>query len=219
MVQKIILDSASEQPLKKRLGATLKPVDFKAVRAELKKKIGRDVTDYDVMSYLMYPQVYLDLQKHLAKYSRTTMIPTPAFFYGLKMNEEISVEIEPGKTLVVKMITISPPQPDGTRIVYFELNGIPRDVTVVDHSLSETIVRNPKADPDNAHHIGAPMPGKVSNVAVKKGQTVKANDRLLSIEAMKMETAVYAPRDGIIGAVSVNIGSSIAAGDLLLVLE
>ncbi len=219
VVQKIILDSANEKPLKKRLGATLKAVDFKSVASELKKKIHREPTDHDVMSYLMYPQVYLDLQKHLVKYSRTSMIPTPAFFYGLKMNDEISVEIEPGKTLVVKLITVSPPQPDGTRIVYFELNGIPRDVTVVDHSLSETVVRNPKADPDNAHHIGAPMPGKVSSVAVKKGQSVKTNDRMLSIEAMKMETAVYAPRDGTVGEVSVSVGSSIAAGDLLLVLE
>jgi pyruvate carboxylase len=219
VVQKIILDSANETPLKKRLGATLKPVDFKAVRKDLKAKIHHEPSEQDVMSYLMYPQVFLDLQKHLTKYSRTSVIPTPAFFYGLKTNDEINVEIEPGKTLVVKLITVSPPQPDGTRIVYYELNGIPRDVTVVDASLSETVVRNRKADPDNAHHIGAPMPGKVSRIAVKKGQVVKANERLLSIEAMKMETAVYAPRDGTVAECAVGPGSSIAAGDLLVVLE
>ena len=218
-MQRIILDSAGEKPLKERLGATLKPVDFKAVKRELKGKISREPSEQDIMSYLMYPPVFLELQKHLAAYSRTSVIPTPAFFFGLKMNEEINIEIEPGKTLVVKFITVSPPQPDGTRTVYFELNGSPRDVTINDTSLTETIVRNKKADPDNAHHIGAPMPGKVGNVAIKKGQAVKANERLLSIEAMKMETAVYAPRDGTVGEVAVSIGSTIAAGDLLLVLE
>jgi pyruvate carboxylase len=219
VVQKIILDSAGEKPLKERLGKTLKPINFKTTKAELAKKIDREPTEHDVQSYLMYPQVYLDLQKHLTMYSRTSVVPTPAFFYPMKMNDEISVEIEPGKTLVVKYVTTSPPQPDGTRVVYFELNGIPRDVTVIDKSLGETIVRNRKADPDNAHHIGAPMPGKVSNVAIKKGQTVKANERLLSIEAMKMETAVYAPRDGTVAEVAVSAGSSISAGDLLVVLE
>ena len=219
VVQKIILDSAGEKPLKRRLGATLPPVDFAATRKELKKKLGREPSEHDVQSYLMYPPVFLALEKHLAQFSKTSVIPTPAFFYGLKANEEISVEIEPGKTLVVKLIQVSPPQPDGTRIVYYELNGIPRDVTIVDHSLTETVKRNPKADPDNAKHVGAPMPGKVSDVAVKKGQLVKANERLLSIEAMKMETAVYAPRDGTVGDVPVSVGSSIAAGDLLVVLE
>ncbi|MFT3788099.1 MAG: pyruvate carboxylase subunit B [Tepidisphaeraceae bacterium] len=219
LVQKIILDSAGEKPLKGRAGASMKAVDLKRTRGEFAEKFGHTATDAELMSYLMYPQVFADYEKHQKAFSRTSVIPTGPFFYGLKPNEETNIEIEPGKSLIVKFISISQPHEDGTRTVSFELNGQPRDVTIVDRSLAETVKRHPKADPDNAHHIGAPMPGKVSNVAVKKGQKVKAGERLLSIEAMKMETAVYAPRDGTVGAVEVQTGSTIAAGDLLLALE
>ncbi|HQY89397.1 MAG TPA: hypothetical protein PK402_12165, partial [Tepidisphaeraceae bacterium] len=150
-IQKIILDSAGEKPLKARPGAVMKSIDLKKTKNELKEKLAHDITDQDVMSYLMYPQVFLDFQAHLSLFSRTCVIPTPAFFYGLKPNDEVSIEIEPGKTLVIKFAGVSTPQPDGTRIVYFELNGQPRDVTIVDKSLNETIKRNAKADPDNAN--------------------------------------------------------------------
>jgi pyruvate carboxylase len=222
VVQKIILDSAGAKPLPGRPGATMKPVDFKKTRAEIAEKTGRDaasISDEDLMSYLMYPQVYVDFEKHNAKFSRTSVIPTSPFFYGLKVGEEVTIEIEPGKSLIVRLISVSAPQPDGTRNVSFELNGQPRDVTIVDRSLAETVKRHAKADPDNAHHVGAPMPGKVTNIAVKKGQAVKAGERLLSIEAMKMETAVYAPRDAKVGELHVTLGTTIASGDLLLVLE
>jgi pyruvate carboxylase len=218
-IQKLILDSAGEKPLADRPGALLKPVDFRKTDAEIKSKIGREPTELDRMSYLMYPQVFVDFQKHLREFSKTAVIPTSAFFFGLKPNDEISVELEPGKTLVIRYLSTSQPHEDGTRIVSFELNGQPRDVTVVDQSLGESIRKHPRADADNPHHLGAPMPGKVSNVAVKKGQVAKAGERLLSIEAMKMETAVYAPRDCTIAEVHVHAGSTIAAGDLLVVLE
>ena len=148
-----------------------------------------------MLSYVLYPQVYLEYEKHLRAYDNTSVIPTPAFFYGLKAGEEISVEIEPGKTLVVKYLTTGDLREDGTRTVFFELNGQPREVVVADRSVEGKLHKHPKADPDDPNHVGAPMPGKVSNVAVKKGQAVKAGERLLSIEAMKMETAVYSPRE------------------------
>ena len=153
------------------------------------------------------------------KYSDTSVLPTTAFFYGLRPGEEINVEIEPGKTLVIRFQTVSDAHDDGTRTVFFELNGQPREVKIADRTLEAVAHKHPKADADNSNHIAAPMPGKVSGVAVKVGDSIKAGARLLSIEAMKMETAVYAPREAKIGEVHVKAGSTIQAGDLLVVLQ
>ena len=218
-IQKIILDSAGEHPIEGRAGARLKSIDFATTKIELTGKIGHAASDEDLMSYLMYPAVYIDFINHAKQYGCTSVLPTNAFFYGLNPNDEISIDIEPGKTLVVKHLSTSQAHQDGTKTVSFELNGQPRDITIVDTSVAETVRRHPKADPDNAKHIGAPMPGKISDVAVKKGQHVKAGDRLLSVEAMKMETAVYAPRDTTIGEVHVSPGTIISAGDLLIVVD
>jgi pyruvate carboxylase len=194
-------------------------VDLKATEKELGSKIGRTPRDVDVMSYLMYPQVFLDYEKFVKLYDNTSVIPTPAFLYGMTSGDEISVEIEPGKTLIIRYLTTGDARPDGLRTVFFELNGQPREVNVPDRSREATAIRNPKADPDNANHIPAPMPGKISAVAVTRGQKIKAGDRLLSIEAMKMETAVYSPKDATIGEVMVKPNSIVTAKDLLVVLE
>jgi pyruvate carboxylase len=172
-----------------------------------------------LQSYVLYPQVFSDYKKHVQMYDNTSVLPTPAFFYGLQSGEEIFVEIEPGKTLIIKYLTFGDARPDGTRTVFFELNGQPREVAVFDRSLEGTLHKQPQADPDDPNHIPAPMPGKVSNVAVKKGQDVKNGERLLSIEAMKMETAVYCPRDAKVKDVLVKQGSAVSARDLLIVLE
>jgi len=219
VLQKIILDSAGAKPISGRAGAKLPPADFAAVGKELAGKTAELVRDVDVLSYLLYPQVFLDFQKHLRLYDVTAVIPTPAFFYGLSSGEEISVEIEPGKTLIVKYLTAGDVHEDGTRTVFFELNGQPREVVIPDRSREAVLHKHPKADGDNPNHVAAPMPGKVSTVTVKKGQAVKAGQRLLSIEAMKMETAVYCPRDAAVGDVLVKAGSVVTAGDLLIVLE
>jgi pyruvate carboxylase len=137
----------------------------------------------------------------------------------LQSGEEIGIEIESGKTMIVRFLTVGEAHDDGTRTVFFELNGQPRDVNVPDRSLEAGTHRHPKADPEDPNHVGAPMPGKVSTIAVKKGQPVKEGERLLSIEAMKMETAVYAPRDATVADVLVKPGSVISARDLLVVLE
>jgi pyruvate carboxylase len=219
VLQKIILNSAGVEPIRGRPGAKLPKVDFEQTKKELDDKTSGEVGDLDVLSYLMYPQVYLDYDKFRSEYDDVSVIPTTAFFYGLKVGEEIYVEIEPGKTLIVKFLTTSDPHDDGTRTVFFELNGQPREVRVPDRSREASTRKHPKADPDDPNHVAAPMPGKISRVAVKKGDEVKTGQRLLSIEAMKMETAVYSPRDARVADVLVNAGSVIAAKDLLVVLE
>ena len=219
VLQKLVLDGAGEKAYTYRPGSKLPKVDFEKTTKELAGKIARDPSDTDVMSYLMYPQVFVDYDKHLKAYDNTSVIPTSAFWYGLQAGEEISIEIEPGKTLLIKFLTFGDPREDGTRTVFFELNGQPREVAVADRSLEGKLNKNPKADADDPDQIGAPMPGKVSSVAVKKGQVVKSGERLLSIEAMKMETAVYAPRDATVADVTVKPGTIVSARDLLVVLE
>lgn len=219
VLQRIILDSAGAKPLHGRPGAKLPRADFPASRKKLEELVRHDVKDSDLLSYLLYPQVYLDYDKHVHKYDNTSMIPTPAFLYGLQGGEEVTVEIEPGKALIIKYLTTGEPHEDGTRTVFYELNGRPREVNVPDKALEGKLHRHPKADPDDPKHVAAPMPGKVSDVAVKKGQAVKEGERLLSIEAMKMETAVYSPRAATVGDVLVKPGSVVAAHDLLIVLE
>jgi pyruvate carboxylase len=219
VLQKIILDSAGAQPLKGRPGAKMPKVDFAAVKKELAAKIKREPSDLEVQSYLMYPQVFLDYEKFIAEYGNVTPVPTPAFFYGMQTGEEIAVEIEEGKTLIIRYLTTGDPREDGTRTVFFELNGQPREVNVPDRSLEASLHKAPKADKDDPDHVAAPMPGKVSNVAATKGQAVKEGERLLSIEAMKMETAVYSPRAAKVKDVLVKPGSGVTAGDLLVVLE
>jgi pyruvate carboxylase len=219
VLQKIILDSAGAEAISGRAGAKLPKADFAAAKKELAGKSKYEPSETDVLSYLLYPQVFLDYRKHLATHDDTSVLPTDAFFYGLQSGQEINVEIEPGKTLVFKYLTMGQVRPDGMRTVFFELNGQPREVLVPDRSSEVTAKRHPKAEPDNPKHVAAPMPGKVSSVAVKKGQAIQAGNRLLSIEAMKMETAVYSPRPATVADVLVSPGSIVAAGDLLIVLE
>lgn len=219
VIQKIILDSAGAKPIKGRPGAKMPKVDFKTTAKELQKLFHHQPREQDVLSYVLYPQVFADYEKHLQKYDNTSVLPTPAFFYGLQSGEEISVEIEPGKTLIIRYLTTGEAREDGTRTIFFELNGQPREVVVNDRALEGNLHKNPKADPDDPNHVPAPMPGKVSTVAVKKGQVVKSGERLLSIEAMKMETAVYSPRDAKVADVLVKPGAVVGARDLLVVLE
>ncbi|HEV2691069.1 MAG TPA: biotin/lipoyl-containing protein, partial [Bryobacteraceae bacterium] len=219
VLQKLILDSAGAKPFKGRPGAKLPKVDFADVRKKLEKEFGPDIEETNVLSSVMYPKVYQDFAKHREKYDNTSVIPTSAFFYGLQSGQEISVTIEAGKTLIIRYLTTSEPHEDGTRTVFFELNGQPREVNVVDHLLEGHLHKQPKADPDDPDQIAAPMPGKISNVSVTKGQPVKSGERLLSIEAMKMETAVYSPRDARVASVEVKQGQVVAARDLLVTLE
>jgi pyruvate carboxylase len=217
--QEIVLKSAGAKPIVGRPGAALPPADFEGAAREIQAIAGREPREEDVLSYLLYPQVFKDFLEHEQKYSDTSTIPTANFFFGMQSGEETSIEIERGKTLIVRFLTTGSVREDGTRTVFFELNGQQRDIRVLDRSVEAIRPRHPKAEPTNANHVSAPMPGKISSVAVRPGQKVEAGERLLSIEAMKMETAVYSPREATVGDVLVKVGTVIEARDLLLVLE
>jgi pyruvate carboxylase len=217
--QEVVLRSARAKPIVGRPGAALPPADFAAAAKKIHEKTRRDPREEDVLSYLLYPQVFLDYVEHWQLYGDTSTIPTANFFYGLQPGDEIAVEIERGKTLIIRYLTTGEVRDDGTRSVFFELNGQPRDIRVLDRSAEATRPQHPKAAADDPNHIAAPMPGKISSVAVRTGQKVQEGERLLSIEAMKMETAVYSPRDGSVGEVLVSTGTVVEARDLLIVLK
>ena len=216
-IAKIIL--RGETPKKGRPGAHLAAVDMVETAALVEKKIGRKPSRTDILSYLMYPDVYLKFAKALQNYGDLEALPTPQFFYGMERGEEIMVDIEPGKTLVIKFLAVSDPHPDGYRTVFFELNGQPREANIVDKSLKPTGPVRVKADPGVAGQVGAPIPGAVTAIAVEVGQPVEKGAKLLIMEAMKMQTTVYAPVSGKISKKLVQTGQQVEAKDLLLVIE
>ncbi len=167
----------------------------------------------------MYPKVFTEFMAAQKTYGPTSVIPTPAYFYGLEAGDELLVDLEKGKTMVIQLVGQSKPNDKGMVRVFFELNGQPRTVAVPDRSMANEIVARPKAETGNANHVGAPMPGVVSTLAVKAGQDVQAGDVLLSIEAMKMETAIHAENDGKIAEIFVKPGDQIDAKDLLVRFE
>ena len=209
-----------EKPITVRPGSLLPPADLEADRKKLEEKLGREVSDFEFASWLMYPKVFLDFAAATATYGPVSALPTPVYFYGMEQQDEIFVDIERGKTLVIRCLAAGELDDKGMVTIFFELNGQPRRVKVPDRlrGASALVVRR-KAETGNSAHIGAPMPGVVSSVAVTAGQAVKAGDVLLSIEAMKMETALHAERDGTVAEVLVKAGDQIDAKDLLLVLQ
>ena len=147
------------------------------------------------------------------------MFPSEVFFFGMKPSQEITLEIEPGKTLIIKFLAVGEPDLEGGRPVFFELNGVPRQVRVQDRALKAEKEQRPKADPENAGHIAAPMPGKVVQVLVSAGQQVSRGQKLLGIEAMKMETSVYSPIAARVKEVTIAQGTAVASKDLLMILD
>jgi pyruvate carboxylase len=209
-----------QAPLSGRAGDFMAPVDLDAKRGELEAAIGRNASDTDLASYLMYPKVFLDYAEHRREYGDLSPLPTPAFFFGLRDREEISVDIDKGKSLVIrKMGRSETPDADGKIKVFFELNGQPRNIRIVKAGAEGTRSARPKADGANPNHVGAPMPGMVVTVAAKPGGRVAKGGPLVSLEAMKMETMLTAERDGIVKAVLVKPGDVIAAKDLLVEFE
>jgi len=202
-----------------RPGESLPPADFVAAAATVKTLIGRDPTERETVTWILYPRVYQDFLKHFLKFADTSALPTPYFLYGQQTGEELTLEIEEGKTLIVRLLTVSEPHVDGSRTLFFELNGQPRSVTVIDKSLEAEVVKRPKADPDNPKQIAAPMPGLVVLVAVKPGDQVAKGQKLITLEAMKMETTLYAESDGRIADILVKPGTPVEAGELLAVME
>ena len=199
-----------------RPGESLPPADFEAAAQQVGTIVGGKASSREVLSWLLYPRVFQDFAAHRAKYGDVSVLPTPAFLEGPKPGEELAVDIEPGKTLVIRLLTVGEPHADGTRTVFFELNGQPRSVSIADKSLESQVQRRPKAVAGDAREVGAPMPGLIVTVAVRAGDTVTRGQKLLSLEAMKMETTVYAERDGKLSEVLVSPGTPVEAGELVI---
>ena len=205
--------------LTERPGSYLKDVDLEAERAKITEEVGHPVDDYRLASYLMYPKVYSDFEKTQEMYGPTEVLPTPVYFYGLQEGDELLVDIEKGKTLVVTYQGRAPTNEKGEVRCFFDLNGQPRTITVPDRLKAGDVVVRAKAAAGDPKQVGAPMPGVISTLAVKQGQAVKAGDVLCSIEAMKMETAIHAETDGTVAELLIKPGDQIDAKDLLVRLE
>ena len=215
-LQRIILRGAA--PLKGLPSASLSPVNFDEAQAELEKKVNHPVGRDALLSYLLYPDVYLKYNAFRQAYSDVSVLPTPAFFYGLKPTQEITVDIESGKTMIIKFLTISEAHPDGTRTLFFELNGQPREVNVRDRALRVQERAHPKANAEDPGQVGAPTAGLVSSIAVQLHHPVERGAKLLTLEAMKMQSNIYAPIAGKVTKLLVTPGQHVEAKDLLVVI-
>ncbi|MEL6608159.1 MAG: pyruvate carboxylase [Pseudomonadota bacterium] len=209
-----------EAPLKDRPGKDLPPVDLEKTRAQVSGELeGLTIDDEDLNGYLMYPKVFMDYMGRHRTYGPVRTLPTKTFFYGMGPGEEITAEIDPGKTLEIRMQALGETSAEGEARVFFELNGQPRVIRVPNRKVKAETIARPKAEAGNAAHVGAPMPGVVASIGVQAGQKVAEGDLLLTIEAMKMETGLHAERDGVVKAVHVTAGAQIDAKDLLVEME
>jgi len=215
-IQKILLRGA--KPLKGRPGASMPAMDFTAEKESLERRVGHAISNQDLLSYLLYPEVFVKFDKFRQAHSDVSVLPTPAFFYGLKSGEEITVEIEAGKTLIIKFMTASDPHPDGTRTLFFDLNGQPREVNVRDRSLRVMERAHPKADPAEAGQVGATTAGVITGIAVQLNQSVQRGVKLMTLEAMKMQSNIYAPIAGRVSKLLVAPGQNVEAKDLLVTI-
>ncbi len=216
-LQKKVLGGAA--PLTARPGELLPPADLNAERAAAETKIGRPVTEFELASHLMYPKVFSEYAAERAAFGDVSTLPTCVFFYGMEPGQEINIDLERGKTLIVRYVTTSDAHDDGTRTVFFELNGQPRPIRVADRS--QVAKRPPprKVEAGNSKHVGAPMPGIISTVPVHVGQRLVRGEVLATLEAMKMETTVRAERDGVVQEILAKPGLQVDAKDLLIVYE
>lgn len=209
-----------KKPMTERPGKGLAAVDLDAERLVAEKTVGRQVNDQDLASWLMYPKVFTDYCAHHSKYGDVSQLPTPVFFNGMAAGDEVSVSIDAGKTLVIRLqgsADVLDDEGDAKKL-FFELNGQPRLVRIEKASVAQAQARRerPKADINNPAHIGAPMPGTIVTVSIKPGQRVQRGDPLVSIEAMKMESVVRAERDMTIAEVFAKKGQLVNPKDLLL---
>jgi len=202
-----------------RPGELLPAADLGLARQHAESKVGRAITEYELASYLMYPKVFTDYAADRSAFGDVSTLPTAVFLYGMESGQEITIDIERGKTLIVRYVTTSDPHEDGMRTVFFELNGQPRPIRVADRSLVAKRPPRRKAEPGNVCHIGAPMPGTIATVQVKVGQKLAKGEALLTLEAMKMETLVRAERDGVIKELLARPGVQVDSKDLLIVFE
>jgi pyruvate carboxylase len=197
----------------------MSPVDFGVAREALSKVKASDPTSRDIVSWFQFPKVVEEYFKRYAEYDNITNMPSNVFFHGMNVGDTTAFDLDDGKTLVIRYVGMGDPNKDGTRNFQYELNGMRRDVAVVDPSLTSSVKVVVMADLDNKSHVGAPIPGMVSKVNVKVGDNVKENDILAVVEAMKMEINIVARMDGVLGEIMVETGSVIQAGELLAVIK
>lgn len=202
-----------------RPGQHLPPADLEAVRQDMSQKIGRQLDDRHLASALLYPKVFADYCAADRRYGPVSVLPTPVFFYGMAVGDEVMVQLAPGKALVVRLQAIGETDEEGFIRLFFELNGQPRVVKVPNRAVAATQETRPKAEADNDAHVAAPMPGLISELAVREGDVVGPGDVLMSIEAMKMESLLHAPRAGRVAKVWVKVGATVDAKDLVVELD
>jgi pyruvate carboxylase len=207
-------------PLVGRPGESIEPVDLAAAKAEAEKALGIELSEQDLASYLMYPKVFKEFSEHQKLYGDVSTLPSPVFFYGLlEQQEEISVDIEPGKTLVIRLQSRTDVEDEGVSKLFFELNGQSRMIRVPHAGAAKSASARARAEDGNANQIGAPMPGMVVRVAVQKGQTVAKGEPLMALEAMKMETVIAAPREAVVKHIHAGPGVTVNTKDLLIEFE
>jgi pyruvate carboxylase len=201
-----------------RPGASMPPYDWAKAKQEVETLAGMEVARRDLVSFALYPKVMREYMEHRALHGDTSVLPTPAFFYGLRVGEEAWIDIEPGKTLIVKLLSVGELEPDGARVLTFEVNGQSRQMRVADDSAKVTGPKRRRAT-GKPGEVGAPMPGRVIDLVTKVGEHVKAGQKLLVTEAMKLETVIKAPLDGLVREIVAGAGESVEAGDLLVLIE
>src|SRR5690606_21190469 len=216
-LQKVVLKE--RKPITVRPGELLEPADFEEIGKMLFSKLDRPVTSHEVLAYALYPKVFEEYSATNKLFGDVSVLDTLTFHYGMRLGEEIEVEIQKGKTLMIKMVSIGEPQKDGNRTIYFELNGQPREINIQDVNVEKDAAAKVKADLKNEAHIAATMPGTVLKVVAEVGAKVKRGDHLLVTEAMKMETTVQAPYDGTVKEIFVSASDGISTGDLLIEME
>jgi pyruvate carboxylase len=200
-------------------GAVATPANLKKIRKELSETLKREATDDDLYSHLMYPQVFADFMKHRREFSDVSVLPTPAFFYGLSHREEITFPIEEGKTLIVRRVNVSEPDKDGRRTITYELNGMTREAFITDKKIVPLAKPRTNADVTDLLQAAAPIPGLIVAISVTVGAKVAKGDKLVMMEAMKMQTTVYAAADGVVESINVQIGDTVESKDLLVRLK
>ncbi len=216
-LQRVILKG--QAPLTERPGEYLEPIDFDALREELQEKQQEKVTEQDLISYALYPKVYEQYVKTYEQFGNVAILDTPTFFFGMRDNEKIEIEIDKGKILIIQLKTITNPDENGVRTVFFDMNGQARRIQVKDENIQASHLAKPKADKTDSSHIGAQMPGTIIEVKVAEGEQVEAGQSLIISEAMKMETTIQAPFKGTIKKVHVSANDSIESQDLLIEIE
>ena len=204
------------KPLNKRPGEILESINLDKEKENLEKKINMNLNQYHLASYLMYPKVFKDFIDHYKEFSDTSILSTELFFYGPQQDKEYTIEMDKGKNLILRYLAKSEVNNNGKCSVFFEINGQPRTIDIENREFSKNIIQRAKADDSNNNHVGSPLPGQVAKIFVKPGNKVIKGDKLLVIEAMKMETTINAEKSGTVKSLNVSSGDNVETKDLLV---